>query len=56
MENAKSTGSPCVAFPRVLGLGIALGALLMLGLSEERRLGIKKTLCELAELPFRFLL
>lgn len=56
MENAKSTGSPCFAFSRVLSLGIALGALLMLGISEERRSGIKRTLYELKELPFRFLL
>jgi hypothetical protein len=56
MENRKSSGGSLFAFPRVLSLGIALGALLMLGLSEERRLGIKKTLYELAELPFRFLL
>jgi hypothetical protein len=56
MENTKSTRKPRFSFPRVLALGIALGALLMLGLSEERRLGTKKTLCELKELPFRFLL
>ena len=56
MENIKSTGSPFFSFPHALSLGIALGAMLMLALDEERRLGIKRTLCELAELPFRFLL
>ena len=56
MENRKSTGSSSLAFPGALVLGVALGALLMLGVSEERRYGIKKTAFELKELPFRIFL
>ena len=37
-----------------VGAGIAIGALLILGLDEEQRKRIAYTLSELKELPFRF--
>ena len=56
MENGKSNGNPLSVFACALVAGIAVGAVLALGLSEESKYRIRKAAFELKELPFRFFL